>query len=488
MFERSKGHRWQPIADLPGELQSRGFPELDALLAVFEARRGEIEGAGALREFQARMIRSWSIETGILESLYTLSEIATLTMLEQGFDAALLTHGDTNVRPEDLVAILRDHQQAAEGLFGFVRGGRPLSTSYVRELHQSLVRHQDVCDARDPRGILVHVPLLKGEWKVQPNNPGDAKTGEVWHEYCPPEQVASEMDRLIAMHARHSDVHYLVIAAWLHHRFTQIHPFQDGNGRVARALASLVSIRAHGFPVVVTRAQRDPYIRSLQQADRGDLGPLVALFERQQREAFTKALGLSYQAVEDTQNIDAILADAKRRLQSSQSEEWNGLSSHVATLTRAAIQSMESTALAINAQLGPEVKATVAQSGGSDARRFGTQVAEAAEWYGYAANVAGPRSWVMLRLEHKGASNLVIAFHHVGPVEYGVVSATAFLTLTEDVRAAAAIATSLAPVEFVCDRPFTFTASRDTKELLQSFGGWMEQALTRGLDIWRRGL
>ena len=29
-------------------------------------------------------------------------------------------------------------------------------------------------------------------------------------------------------------------ATWLHHRFTQIHPFQDGNGRVARALASLV--------------------------------------------------------------------------------------------------------------------------------------------------------------------------------------------------------------------------------------------------------
>ena len=33
-----------------------------------------------------------------------------------------------------------------------------------------------------------------------------------------------------------------VEAAWLHHRFTQIHPFEDGNGRVARALASLVFI------------------------------------------------------------------------------------------------------------------------------------------------------------------------------------------------------------------------------------------------------
>ena len=33
-------------------------------------------------------------------------------------------------------------------------------------------------------------------------------------------------------------------AAWLHHRFVQIHPFQDGNGRLAEAISSLVLIQA----------------------------------------------------------------------------------------------------------------------------------------------------------------------------------------------------------------------------------------------------
>lgn len=47
-----------------------------------------------------------------------------------------------------------------------------------------------------------------------------------------------------------------VEAAWLHHRFTQIHPFQDGNGRIARLLASLVFIKAGWFPLVVTRDDR----------------------------------------------------------------------------------------------------------------------------------------------------------------------------------------------------------------------------------------
>ncbi|MDR3602618.1 MAG: Fic family protein [Desulfosporosinus sp.] len=36
--------------------------------------------------------------------------------------------------------------------------------------------------------------------------------------------------------------HVLVKAAFLHHVFVQIHPFQDGNGRIARLLTSFVLI------------------------------------------------------------------------------------------------------------------------------------------------------------------------------------------------------------------------------------------------------
>ncbi len=78
------------------------------------------------------------------------------------------------------------------------------------------------------------------------------------HEYCPPEQVTSEMDRLIELHREHQigEIPPEVEAAWLHHRFTQIHPFQDGNGRIARCLASLVFIQAKWFPLVLTRGDR----------------------------------------------------------------------------------------------------------------------------------------------------------------------------------------------------------------------------------------
>jgi len=100
------------------------------------------------------------------------------------------------------------------------------------------------------------------------------------------------MDRLLAMHLEHAarGVPPEVEGAWLHHRFVQIHPFQDGNGRVARALATLVMIRAGWFPQVVTDAGRAEYIGALEVADEGDLQPLVRLFSGIQRRTFEGAI------------------------------------------------------------------------------------------------------------------------------------------------------------------------------------------------------
>ena len=124
-------------------------------------------------------------------------------------------------------------------------------------------------------GRRVEVPLLKGKYKVRPNNP-ITLSGDL-HEYCPPEQVRSEMDRLLAMHEAHMDqgTPTEVEAAWLHHRFVQIHPFQDGNGRVARALVAYLYARRHWPPPVIDADARHGYFDALQAADTGDLRPFV---------------------------------------------------------------------------------------------------------------------------------------------------------------------------------------------------------------------
>lgn len=231
-------YKWQPITDLSDNWQSLGVPELASLATVWAEQREQLEESQALKQFNDRLMRQWSIETGIIERIYTLDRGVTQVLVEQGIDAALIPHWSTDVLPSDLVLVLQDHCEAVEGLFDFVASRQGLTISFIRQLHQVLTRHQEFADAVDQFGNLVSLPLERGNWKKLPNNP--TRPDGTVHEYCPPEQVVGEMERLLAYHASHDNVSPEIESAWLHHRFAQIHPFQDGNGRVARALATMV--------------------------------------------------------------------------------------------------------------------------------------------------------------------------------------------------------------------------------------------------------
>jgi hypothetical protein len=66
-----------------------------------------------------------------------------------------------------------------------------------------------------------------------------------------------------------------IVHAWL----THIHPFDDGNGRMARLLANLALTQA-GYPPLLIRADTDrgQYYDALEASDDGDILPLYDLF------------------------------------------------------------------------------------------------------------------------------------------------------------------------------------------------------------------
>ncbi len=209
--------------------------------------------------------------------------------------------------------IIQAHVDVLEGLFSFVRGERGLSAGYIKELHAALLRDQDTVLVFDELGRSFDTPLEKGSYKRMPNNPMRAD-GTI-HEYCPPEHVASEIDRLIQFHQQHiiRGLRPDIEAAWLHHAFTQIHPFQDGNGRVARTLASLVFIKSGFFPLVVSRDDRTKYIDALESADQGDLSALALLFSQIQKRALTKAIG-SAMEIRPVATVDEALSATRDML------------------------------------------------------------------------------------------------------------------------------------------------------------------------------
>lgn len=68
--------------------------------------------------------------------------------------------------------------------------------------------------------------------------------------------------------------------ARLHVDFERLHPFIDGNGRTGRLLLNLVLTRLGWPPAIIFKEQRTKYLKALDRADDGDLGPLAELIAR----------------------------------------------------------------------------------------------------------------------------------------------------------------------------------------------------------------
>jgi len=275
----SMGRAWTPIERLDVQKVTQRA-RLDALQPLYDEwqRRLFALAEDTQRRVRQRTLDKLAIETGVLEQLYDIDWGLTLTLIAEGFTRDVIERAGGNVSDPTLETIKAQRESLAM-VVEFVQQERRLSASLIKELHHAVTRTQLTYKARDMFGTEVELPLPHGVWKSQPNHVLQPDGATL--EYCPPEHVASEIDNLTdwfeALPAA-PEVHPIIKAAWLHHRFVQIHPFADGNGRVARALTTLVMERDRWAPIVVDRHHRSAYLLALNAANEGDLNPLVRLF------------------------------------------------------------------------------------------------------------------------------------------------------------------------------------------------------------------
>jgi len=72
----------------------------------------------------------------------------------------------------------------------------------------------------------------------------------------------------------------LIIATWAHWSIARIHPFEDGNGRMARLWQDLLLLRGRLTSSIIRPEDRSGYYEALFAADEGDCDPLVQLICR----------------------------------------------------------------------------------------------------------------------------------------------------------------------------------------------------------------
>jgi len=114
---------------------------------------------------------------------------------------------------------------------------------------------------------------------------GAAKTPPDWS------KVIRLMDELIEKITQ-CKRHPVDIAAFLHHRFVEIHPFIDGNGRASRLLTNLYLI-ARGYPPIVLKIEdRGKYYRFLRAADAGNIVPFANFIAKAVDESLTMYLSI----------------------------------------------------------------------------------------------------------------------------------------------------------------------------------------------------
>jgi Fic family protein len=103
------------------------------------------------------------------------------------------------------------------------------SIDLIRSLHFMMLQH--------------HLAKSPGRWRSRRIFVRDDERDEVVYEGPPPEQVPGLMDDLVTALTTPSEGSGIIRAAMAHLNLVMIHPFADGNGRMARCLQTLVLAR-----------------------------------------------------------------------------------------------------------------------------------------------------------------------------------------------------------------------------------------------------
>lgn len=145
---------------------------------------------------------------------------------------------------------------------------RPLTEYFIKELHHTLLRENYVVNKTLPNGTTTTYTIHAGQYKTRTNSVITV-TGEKF-EYATSDETPALMTDLVEWYnheAAKGELSPVELASLFHYRYIRIHPFEDGNGRIARLLVNFILLRA-GYPMIIVRSDdKDKYLSALNHCD-----------------------------------------------------------------------------------------------------------------------------------------------------------------------------------------------------------------------------
>ena len=193
---------------------------------------------------------------------------------------------------------------------------RDITESDIRELNKIILVtpywKEAVTKDRQPTRRQIKV----GEYKEQPNSV-ILQNGETF-EYASPLETPVKMKELMDFYRIHSvstEVHPVWLAAMIHHKFSLIHPFDDGNGRVARLVMNYILMKNDFPPILIKSSEKKKYLEALRQADVGNDQFFEFYLYEQLEKSFTLAIKAAKgESIEEPEDLDKKLAMLKMEI------------------------------------------------------------------------------------------------------------------------------------------------------------------------------
>ncbi len=238
---------------------------------------------GLLSRINEKMHRLNSMRPLPADAIKKLHEEMRLlhTYHSNAIEGNALTLPETKLVLEEGITIggksLREHLEATNNAKAFdliediAKKKKPINHMIIQQIHEA-----------------VTAGILDDSGKYRTKNvriTGSAKTPPDWS------KVTELMDDLIERIAHYKN-HTVEVAAILHHRFVEIHPFIDGNGRVSRLLTNLYLIAQRYPPIVLKIEDRGKYYKFLRAADAGNFGPFANFIAKAVDESLTMYLSI----------------------------------------------------------------------------------------------------------------------------------------------------------------------------------------------------
>ena len=294
----------------------KGVEDLKTIIEKMDSLKDELDSLRPLREdhrnrLNQKLKLDWNYHSNSIEG-NTLSRAETKSFILWGITA--------KGKPFRDYVEMKGHNDALNKLYQIISQDLKITENLIKEFHK-IILVEPFADS--------DAEINPGEWKKYPNYLY-SPTGERI-DFMPLEDVPEAMNSLINWLNNHLDppkrrkkkydLHPILIAAGFHTQFLKIHPFGDGNGRMARIITNLILMLCGYVPAIIKLDDRRDYYSSINTSSLNEPENLALFLAQAEISSLELAIKAAKgESIEDDSDIDQQLDDLNNKIQEDSAE------------------------------------------------------------------------------------------------------------------------------------------------------------------------